>query len=104
MGGIHLPGIGNRFFVLLACFIFIVIFTVENINARFWLNDFEVYYRAAKSFVKGTQVYGVPYGEDTGLYKYSPVLLLPFSVYTVLSYYPASVVHFVIVCVATAFA
>jgi hypothetical protein len=34
----------NKFFVVFALFIFIVIFALENLNNRFWLNDFKVYY------------------------------------------------------------
>lgn len=72
----------------------ILMYTLENINGRFWLNDFRVYYSAAEAFLKGDPVYGLPFGLDTGYYKYGPETLLFFIPATVLPYFVASSFHF----------
>lgn len=87
-------------FFLLSAVLFLVIFIVENLNHRFWLNDFKVYYLAADAFMKGKQVYGLPFGLDTGYYKYSPFLLLVFAPYTLLSYPLAASLHFFFIAAA----
>lgn len=69
------------------------IVVLEIVNSRFWLNDFRVYYGAAKAFVAGEQVYQRVFGEDTGLYKYSPVLLWFFAPLTFLPYVVACIIH-----------
>jgi hypothetical protein len=81
-------------FLIFSTLILLLIFILENINGRFWLNDFKVYYSAAKAFFAGKPVYGVPFGEDTGLYKYSPVLLFLFGPGSFLPYSLAAGIHF----------
>jgi hypothetical protein len=39
---------------------------LEVVNGRFWLNDLRVYVMAADALRHGQQVYGVPFGLDTG--------------------------------------
>src|ERR1035437_3870896 len=93
---------GNRFhkptlpwlFILLALFICIADGLIENLNGRFWLNDFRVYYSAAQQAYTGAKVYGIPFGLDTGFYKYSPFMLLAFMPSVFISYPAASLVHF----------
>ena len=68
-------------FVALAC---LAIFVFENINHRFWLNDFKVYYGGATALLNGEQVYGVLYSLGSGYYKYSPftaLLAIPFCLF-----------------------
>lgn len=72
----------------------ILMYTLENINGRFWLNDFRVYYSATEAFLKGDPVYGLPFGLDTGYYKYGPETLLFFIPTTFLPYFLASSIHF----------
>jgi hypothetical protein len=91
----------NKGFIVFASIFFISIFILENINHRFWLNDFKVYYLAAKSLLLGKQVYGLPFGLDTGLYKYSPFTLLTFTPFCLFSYYTASCIHYVILFFST---
>jgi hypothetical protein len=81
-------------FILFASLFFIAFFVIENLNDRFWLNDFKVYYSAAQAFLHGEKVYGVPFGLDTGYYKYSPFVLLLFTPDCLLPYEAAAVVHF----------
>ena len=89
----------NSSFILFAFVFFILIFTVENINGRFWLNDFKVYYLAAKSLLEGKQVYGISFGLDTGYYKYSPFVMMIFSPYCLFSYKAACIIHFFVIVV-----
>ncbi|MBD79810.1 MAG: hypothetical protein CL840_12925 [Crocinitomicaceae bacterium] len=81
--------------------LFLIMMLVEQAQHRFWLNDFKVFYWAAKALIQGEQVYGVAFGLETGFYKYSPVTLLFFTPYTLLPYSTASVIHFWIIVSAT---
>lgn len=74
---------------------------LEHVNGRFWLNDFRVYYMAADNLRHGLPVYGQVFGEDTGLYKYAPVVLYFFLPYTLLSFQVAATVHFLLIGVLT---
>ena len=88
--------LGFAIFVGAVC---LLIFISENINGRFWLNDFKVYYLASKSLLQGTQVYGIHFGLDSGFYKYSPFVLLLFAPLTFLPYNIAATIYFfAIVC------
>lgn len=91
----------NKVFVLFSFSFFILIFTLENINGRFWLNDFKVYYSAAKALLEGHQVYGTPFGLDTGYYKYSPFILLLYTPFCLISFYAASVIQFTFIAIST---
>jgi hypothetical protein len=91
----------NKFFVVFALFIFIVIFALENLNNRFWLNDFKVYYLAAKALLNGEEVYKNAFGLGTGFYKYSPFILLLFTPFCVFTYYVACTIQYSIIALAT---
>jgi hypothetical protein len=91
-------------FAYLAIIFFAAVFTIENVNGRFWLNDFRVYYDAADAFLSGGQVYGKSFGLDTGFYKYSPFALLFFVPFTLLPYSAAAVCHFIFVSAAAVMA
>jgi len=68
-------------FLSFAIFIFLALFVALIINKRFNFPDFRVYFLAAQQFFADRQVYGIPFGIGSGLYKYSPFALyffLPF--------------------------
>lgn len=73
---------------------------LEIINGRFWLNDFRVYFSAADALIHGQQVYGLPFGEDTGFFKYAPVVAIAFVPFALLPYGLAAGVHFALIGVA----
>src|SRR5690349_4479749 len=84
-------------FILFSALALITIFILEHINHRFWLNDFKVYYGAAKSLVNHQQVYGVAYGLDSGLYKYSPFIALVVAPLTFFTFEAAAVVQYFLI-------
>jgi len=73
---------------------------LEIANGRFWLNDFRVYYSAADALIYGQQVYGLPFGEDTGFFKYAPVVAIAFVPLTLLPYGLAAGIQFALIGVA----
>jgi len=79
----------------------VAIFIFENINHRFFLHDFQVYYMAAKSFTQEKQVYNIAFGLETGYYKYSPITLLLFVPYTAVSFEVARIFHFILLTICT---
>ncbi len=90
----------RNFVVVIATFFSFMLF-IENLNGRFWLNDFKVMYLAAETLVNGDEVYGVSFGLTTGFYKYSPFTLLLFLPYTLFAYKLASIFHFIIIAVSS---
>ena len=88
-------------FILFSGLLFVLIYIIENINQRFWLNDFQVYYGAAKALSANAQVYGLPFGLGTGFYKYSPEFLLFILPLTNLSFQAASTLHFIGIALAS---
>jgi hypothetical protein len=87
---------GRGWFLLVAACYFILFFIAQNVNHRFWMHDLEVYYSAAKAFMHGDQVYGLPFGLSSGFYKYSPFALLLFAPLALLPFYAAKVLHFAV--------
>jgi hypothetical protein len=85
-----------RPFVLFAVALVLAALALELINGRFWLNDFRVYYMAADNMRHGLPIYNEVFGEDTGLYKYVPVVLYFFGPYTFLPFSTAGIIHFMI--------
>ncbi|MBS1580832.1 MAG: DUF2029 domain-containing protein [Bacteroidetes bacterium] len=85
-----------RPFLLIASALLLLVLALEHLNGRFWLNDFRVYYMAADAMCHGRPMYGVAFGEDTGLYKYVPVGLYFFVPYTLLEFHTAAVIHFLL--------
>ncbi len=85
----------NWFFVILFLAL-ITLLTVENINERFHLHDFEVYYTASKNFLSNTTVYGQAYGLDSGYYKYAPFALLLFAPFTLLPFSLAKIAYYLL--------
>jgi hypothetical protein len=70
---------------------------LEVVNGRFWLNDLKVYVMAADALRHGDAVYGLPFGLDTGYYKYAPGLLYLFMPYTLVPFPVACVLHFTLI-------
>src|SRR5690348_10815828 len=81
-------------FLIFATTLLVLIFTIENINHRFWLNDFKVYYGAAQALMHGEQVYGVAFALGSGYYKYSPFTAILFVPLALLPYKAASVIQY----------
>ena len=90
----------NKGFIIFLSLICLVAITLEMINGRFWLTDFQVYYSAAHNFLSAGAVYHVCFDSGSGFYKYSPVILFFFIPYTLLSYKIASVIHFTVLAFA----
>jgi hypothetical protein len=80
--------------IILASLIFLLDFVIENINHKFQLNDFKVYYYASSALIGGKQVYGVLFSLGSGYYKYSPFTALLFYPLSLLPYYCACVFEF----------
>ena len=91
------PLIAFGLFVLVICLANII---MNNVNHRFWLTDFNVYYTAAKNLTTGSAVYLQAFGDGSGYYKYSPLILCFYMPYLSLNYYVASVIHFTILSAA----
>jgi Glycosyltransferase family 87 len=87
-------------FIVLASLILLADFIIENINHKFQLNDFKVYYNAATAFITGKQVYGVLFSLGSGYYKYSPFTALLFYPLGLLPYYIACVIEFALTSLA----
>lgn len=82
-------------FLIFAASTLAAIFIVENINQRFWLNDFKVYYEASRSLFEGKPVYNTLFALGSGYYKYSPFTALLFLPIALLPYSAASTLQFV---------
>ena len=82
----------------------LLIFVLENINGRFWLSDFQVYYSAAKALRTHAEVYNVVFGVDTGLYKYSPLVLLFFIPFSFLAFKTAAIIFYGVSSIAVCYA
>lgn len=84
---------GLRDHALLLLLFTVVFVTIERINGSFHTSDLRVYYMAAQAWQTGDAVYGVPFGEDTGLFKYAPAVLLLFSPLAALPFPLAALLH-----------
>ncbi|MFZ4740974.1 MAG: glycosyltransferase family 87 protein [Bacteroidales bacterium] len=92
---LHFP----KFAWVLAMF-FVMFFMLQLKNNRFELNDFKVYYLGMKNFINGNTIYGIPFGLDSGYYKYSPFALLPFTVFYYIPFIIAAIVYYFLVASA----
>jgi hypothetical protein len=84
-------------FFLIATLLVLASLVLDHVNGRFWVNDFRVYYMAADNLRHGQPVYGQVFGEDTGLYKYAPVVLYFFVPYTFLPFSWAGILHVLVI-------
>jgi hypothetical protein len=66
---------------------------MDVVNGRFWVSDFRVYWGAADALLHGTSVYGVAFGEDTGFFKYAPIVAIAFLPAALLPFQLAAVIH-----------
>ena len=91
----------RRAFILITGVLFILILIMEFINNRFLMNDFQVYYFAAKALVNNSQVYGLVFGgSSVGFYKYSPFALFYFIPLSFLPLQAAKIVFFIMISCA----
>jgi len=90
----------QRPLVLIIFLLVLAALVLEIANGRFWLNDFRVYYSAADALLHDRRVYGVPFGEDTGFFKYAPVVAIAFVPFALLPYSLAAGIHFALIGVA----
>lgn len=88
-------------FIITISIILLVIMAMQIINKRFWMHDFEVYYKATQAFMNGEQVYGLAFGLDSGFYKYSPFALFLFLPLSLLPFGVAKVIFFLLIAGAT---
>ncbi len=82
-----------QWFVLVLLSFSLLFLTMQLLNHRFWMHDFEVYYSAASSFLTGDPVYNVPFGLSSGFYKYSPFALILFLPASIFPFFIAKVLH-----------
>ncbi|HEX5002022.1 MAG TPA: glycosyltransferase family 87 protein [Bacteroidia bacterium] len=89
---IELPFRLYRQTVLITVFLMSLVFLIaEIINDRFWLPDFEVYYKAAERLLSGITLYRHP--EDLHyIYKYSPVCAVFFVPFSLIPFYAAKII------------
>ena len=83
-------------FAFIITILFLILLIFQNINGRFWLNDFRVFYLAAKAFVHDDPVYLQQFGLSSGYFKYSPFSLLIFIPFSILPYFYAKLVYYLI--------
>lgn len=81
-------------FAWIMSFIFILFWLAQIINGRFTLSDFEVQYSAGKNLLSGKPIYGIPFGCDHCVYKYSPITLFFLLPYSFLPFVLACTIHF----------
>jgi Glycosyltransferase family 87 len=89
-----------KYYLLFAFLFFGLILLLENINGRFEMNDFKVYYLAAEYFLEGKNVYTATLGLDTGHYKYSPFILILFTPYCLFNFTLASIIHYAMISIS----
>lgn len=69
---------------------------LDLVNGRFWTSDFRVYWSAARGLLQHGPVYGVPFGEDTGYFKYAPIVAIAFVPAALLPFKLAAMAHVLI--------
>jgi hypothetical protein len=89
--------------IIIILFIAFALLGLEMINGRFQLNDFKVYYLASKAFLDSQQIYGVPFGLESGIYKYSPFFLVLFLPFTFQDFTNAGIIYYSIIALALVF-
>ena len=77
-----------------------LLFVLEHVNGRFWLNDFRVYYGAGEALLNGDPIYGVAHGLDTGIFKYAPALALFYALFALLPYGVAASIQYALIVLA----
>jgi len=90
-------------FIITSLVLFTLMLFIESNNGKFDTADFKVFYLAAKALISGDQVYGIPFGMETGYYKYSPFSLLILSFYTLFSFKVGAIIHFYVIAFSAIF-
>lgn len=78
----------------------LLLFIVEHINGRFWLNDLRVYYGAGEALLNGEPLYGIAHGLDSGVFKYAPLLALVYALFALLPYSIAASIQYLLITLA----
>ena len=87
-------------FVWIIALFFVLFFLLQLMNNRFELNDFKVYYLGMQNLIKGDAIYGIPFGLDSGFYKYSPFALIPFTVFYYFPFTLAAIIFYFLIATA----
>ncbi|MEZ5197291.1 MAG: glycosyltransferase family 87 protein [Bacteroidales bacterium] len=82
------PWFGFTIFALFS----ILFMVLEIINNRFWLADFEVYYKSAQRLLAGENLFRIP-EDDFYVFKYSPTSALYFIPFTIFSFATAKIIY-----------
>jgi len=85
--------------VVLMSLVFLI---TEIINNRFWLPDFEVYYKAAERLLSGITLYRHP-EDDHYIYKYSPVCAALFIPFTLIPFTFAKIIFWFLLTAVVAY-
>ncbi|MCX6240268.1 MAG: glycosyltransferase family 87 protein [Bacteroidetes bacterium] len=72
--------------------VFLLFLFAEILNKRFWLSDFEVYYKSAARILEGQNLYRIK-ADDFYIFKYSPVSAVFFIPFAILPFWIAKVVY-----------
>ena len=89
----------NRLYIVFGA-IATLLFVLEQVNGRFWLNDFRVYYGAGEALLRGAPLYGVAHGLDTGIFKYAPLLAFLYALFALLPYAVAASIQYLLITLA----
>lgn len=89
-----------RRFQFVFALIALLLFVVEHINGRFWLNDLRVYYGAGEALLNGEPLYGVAHGLSSGVFKYAPMLALVYAFFALLPYSIAASIQYGLITLA----
>jgi hypothetical protein len=81
-------------------FFCLIVFVLETINQRLWMNDFRVYWSASQAILGDGQIYGKAFGLDSGFYKYSPLAALLFVPLGLLPFAFAKTIYYIASSVA----
>lgn len=92
--------ISNNLIIWIISIICAVILFFETINHRLSLNDFRVYYEATNALLSGDQVYGIAFGLDTGMFKYSPFVLFLFIPFALIPFTVSGILYFIFIVAA----
>ena len=84
----------NRIFIITMSLFFIGFFIIQNLNHRFWMHDFEVYWTSSYNYFHFKPVYFQLYALGSGYYKYSPIALWYFLPFSLLPFEIAKIVYF----------
>lgn len=82
-----------RPFVVIVIALVLASITLDMLNGRFWVSDLRVYLGAAAALLQTSPVYGVAFGEDTGFFKYAPIVAMAFAPSAALPFTLVAILH-----------